>query len=69
VGQPIRALLDRGIADGTFRSDLSAEVLSALLRGLVEQTVFLVMRKEFGVESASDMVTGFFLNGARQGHD
>jgi hypothetical protein len=42
-------------------------VLSALLRGLVEQTVFLVMRKEFGVESASDMVTSFFLNGARQG--
>jgi AcrR family transcriptional regulator len=64
VGAPIRALLRRGIADGTFRPGLTPEVLDAMLRGLVEQGVYLVMRKELGTEEASDTVTTFFLNGA-----
>jgi AcrR family transcriptional regulator len=64
VGAPIRALLRRGITDGTFRPDLTPEVLDAMLRGLVEQGVYLVMRKELGTEEASDTVTSFFLNGA-----
>jgi AcrR family transcriptional regulator len=69
VGEPIRALLRRGIADGTFRADLSPQVLDAMLRGLVEQGVYLVMRKELGVEQASDTVTSFFLNGAAPDRD
>jgi AcrR family transcriptional regulator len=69
VGAPIRALLRRGIADGTFRQDLSPDVLDAMLRGLVEQGVYLVMRKELGVEQASDTVTSFFLNGAAPDRD
>jgi TetR/AcrR family transcriptional regulator, mexCD-oprJ operon repressor len=69
VGEPIRALLRRGITDGTLRQDLSPEVLAALLRGLVEQSVFLVMHKELGVEQASDAVASVFLNGAARLHD
>jgi AcrR family transcriptional regulator len=63
VGVPIRALLRRGMADGTLRADLSPEVLAAMLSGLVEQSVFLVMRKELGVEEAIDTVVSVFLNG------
>jgi AcrR family transcriptional regulator len=63
IGEPLRALLHRGITDGTLRPDLAPAVLAAMLRGLVEQSVHLVMRKQLGVEQAIDTAISVFLNG------
>jgi TetR/AcrR family transcriptional repressor of mexCD-oprJ operon len=64
VAQPVTALLRRGIADGTLRHDVAPEVLFQLFGGLLEKFLYLVMRKELGVEQASDTLATIFLDGA-----
>lgn len=62
---PVRALLSRGQADGTLRTDVPADVLFELLTGLLEKSLQLVITGRMPVEPASAALTTVFLNGAR----
>ncbi|MEW2395507.1 hypothetical protein [Streptomyces sp. NPDC046862] len=63
VTQTVRALLSRGRESGIFRGELSPHVLLAILMGLTNQAVQLVLREDVGVEQASDAVITIFLHG------
>jgi len=59
----IQALLRRGIDDGTFRGDISANELLFLLGRLPEAAVRMTAEHEAGVEKAAALVTSVFLHG------
>lgn len=65
LAEPVRTLLRRGIAEGSLRTDLPLEVQFELFTGLLEKTLLLVARGEYGVESASAALVTVFLDGAR----
>lgn len=73
----IRALLQRGIDDGTFRSDLSAAELQFLLGQLLQAAARMTAEHQAGVEKAAALITSVFLTGTqnraepapRQRHD
>jgi TetR/AcrR family transcriptional repressor of mexCD-oprJ operon len=65
LGEPVRELLRRGVADGTLRADLPPAVLFELFTGLLERALQLVVRDELGVEQASSAMLTVFLDGAR----
>jgi TetR/AcrR family transcriptional regulator, mexCD-oprJ operon repressor len=67
LGEPVRALLRRGIADGTLRADVPVPVLFDLFTGLLERALHLVVREELGVEQASSAMVTVFLDGTRTG--
>jgi TetR/AcrR family transcriptional regulator, mexCD-oprJ operon repressor len=66
IGVPIRALLQRGMDDGTLRNDLPLELLSRLWGGLLAGAVHSMSQQnhDMGVEGVSAAVTGVFLRGA-----
>ncbi len=64
VQQPVRALIDRGLADGTLRSELGADALLDALAALLERGLGRVMAGEAGIESVGDSITNLFLYGA-----
>jgi TetR/AcrR family transcriptional repressor of mexCD-oprJ operon len=61
----IRALLQRGIDDGTFRSDLSAAELQFLLGQLLQAAARMTAEHQAGVEKAAALVTSVFLTGTQ----
>src|ERR1035441_2332902 len=61
----IRALLQRGIDDGTFRSDLTAGELQFLLGSLLEAAARMTAQRVAGVEKAAALVTSVFLTGTQ----
>lgn len=61
---PLRALLDRGITDGTFRDDFTPAILMPTFVGLVKTMIILSIRGGLGIEQASAAVTTLFLDGA-----
>ncbi len=63
LGAPVRALLARGIAEGTLRADLPADLQFALFTGLLEHVLALVAAKRIGIEQASAAITTVFLDG------
>ena len=73
----LQALLQRGIDDGTFRSDLTAGELQFLLGSLLEAAARMTAEHQAGVEKAAALVTSVFLHGThnpagpapRQGQD
>ncbi len=73
----IRALLQRGIDDGTFRGDLTAGELQFLLGQLLQAAARMTAEHVAGVEKAAALVTSVFLTGTqnraepapRQGQD
>jgi TetR/AcrR family transcriptional repressor of mexCD-oprJ operon len=65
VADPLRALFERGIADGTLREDLPAPVLFALFAGLLEAAISLPGDDIRGVEQIGAAVATLFLDGAR----
>jgi len=67
LGEPVRELLRRGIADGTLRADIPVPVLFDLFTGLLERALHLVVREELGVEQASSTMVTVFLDGTRTG--
>ncbi len=77
IGTLLRALLQRGIDDGTFRSDLTAGELLFLLGQLLEAAARMTAEHQAGVEKAAALVTSVFLHGTqnrtgpapRQGQD
>jgi len=64
VGAPIRAVLERGVAEGFLRADLSLELLELMWRGLVGGSLRSMRTGAMGLEGASAAVTSVFLHGA-----
>ena len=77
IGTLLQVLLQRGIDDGTFRGDLSAEELLSLLGSLLHTAARMTAEHQAGVEKAAALVTSVFLHGTqnrtgpapRQGQD
>ena len=67
IGTQLRALLRRGIDDGTFRAGLSVEELLFLLGYLLQAAAR--MAAEGGVEKAAALVTSVFLHGTENRKD
>jgi TetR/AcrR family transcriptional regulator, mexCD-oprJ operon repressor len=65
LSPPMRRVFQRGIDDGTFRSDYSSEMLQTLYRGLLLGILRLVGETQIGVEQASSIVIDFFMEGSR----
>jgi AcrR family transcriptional regulator len=65
VRAPIRAVFERGIADGRIRQDLPADVLVELFAGTIMAAIKLTQRKQLGLEEASAAAATMFLDGAR----
>jgi len=61
----IRALLQRGIDDGTFRGDLTAGELQFLLGPLLQAAARMTAEHIAGVEKAAALVTSVFLTGTQ----
>lgn len=67
ITQPVRALLARGVADGTLRDDVPIDIQFEMFRGLLEKALQLVMRGQVGIEPASAAVVALFLDGTTKG--
>jgi AcrR family transcriptional regulator len=65
IGRPVRAVFQRGQADGTLRADVTPDMLAELFGGLMQAAWQMTAREEFGVERASAAMTSLFLDGAR----
>jgi AcrR family transcriptional regulator len=64
IGDPLRALVTRGIDEGVLRDDLPLEVLPQLFGGLVGSAVKLVGERRLGLEETAAATTALFLDGA-----
>ncbi|MFC7625860.1 TetR/AcrR family transcriptional regulator [Microlunatus sp. GCM10028923] len=64
VRRPVRDLIDRGLADGTFRAEVGADVLLGSLAALLEHGLARVMAGDAGIESVGDSLVDLYLNGA-----
>jgi TetR/AcrR family transcriptional repressor of mexCD-oprJ operon len=69
IGTLLRALLQRGIDDGTFRGDLSVTELLFLLGQLLQAAARMTAEHVAGVEKAAALVTSVFLHGTQRGQD
>ena len=65
----IDGLLRRGIDDGTFRGDISADELRFLLGSLLQAAARLAAERKAGVEKAAALVTTVFLHGTGNRED
>jgi TetR/AcrR family transcriptional repressor of mexCD-oprJ operon len=64
VGDPLRAVLSRGIEDGTIRQDFPVEFLAHLWGGMLVSTIRSMRELQIGVERASAAMSSVFLHGA-----
>jgi TetR/AcrR family transcriptional regulator, mexCD-oprJ operon repressor len=64
VGIPIRALLARGVADGSLRDDVPVETHYTALAALLEVGFRLTSERGVAAETAAATVTTLFLDGA-----
>jgi AcrR family transcriptional regulator len=69
IGTLLRALLQRGIDDGTFRGDLSVTELLFLLGQLLQAAARMTAEHVAGVEKAAALVTSVFLHGTERRQD
>ena len=65
IGEPIRAVLERGVQSGEIRKDLPVDVLAALFGGTLMAAVKLTRHHQVGHEDASAAAATLFLDGAR----
>jgi AcrR family transcriptional regulator len=66
VGRPLRAVFERGVADGTLRTDVSAQAQLELLGSVVIGALQAGLQRELGLEQAVATVTSCFLDGVRR---
>jgi TetR/AcrR family transcriptional repressor of mexCD-oprJ operon len=66
VGDPLRAVLRRGMTDGTLRSDLPVEALAQLWGGLLQAAIRWASQLDGGVERTSAAMNSVFLHGAER---
>jgi TetR/AcrR family transcriptional repressor of mexCD-oprJ operon len=57
-------LFRRGIAEGSLRGDVPAELLLAMYGDLIEGSIERMARDHTGVEATSSALLGLFLDGA-----
>jgi len=62
----IDALLRRGIDDGTFRGDITADELGFLFGSLLEAGARMAAEHQAGAEKAAALVTSVFLHGTER---
>lgn len=60
----MRALFERGGADGTLRTDLSADAQLQLFASAIAGALQTGLQRELGLEQAVASVTSYFLAGA-----
>jgi TetR/AcrR family transcriptional repressor of mexCD-oprJ operon len=69
-GQPLvgmlRTIIDRGVEDGTFRTDLPTATLLAAYSGLLRGASSLVVHNQLGIEETSAAMTAIFLDGVHR---
>ena len=65
----IQKQLQRGIDDGTFRSDLTLEDLAFLLSNLLHATAQMTAAHLAGAEKAAALITSVFLHGTENHKD
>ena len=65
----LRALLQRGLDDGTFRGDLTVAELLFLLGQLLQAAARMTAEHAAGVENAAALVTSVFLHGTERRQD
>jgi AcrR family transcriptional regulator len=64
IGEPLRALFRRGVAEGVLCADLTTEELVAAFVALLEAAITMSTTGGSGAERASTVVTRIFLQGA-----
>ena len=69
IGTMIQALLQRGIDDGTFRSDLTVDELGFVLGQLLQAAGRMAAERQVGTEKAAALVTSVFLHGTQNRPD
>jgi TetR/AcrR family transcriptional regulator, mexCD-oprJ operon repressor len=69
IATMIDALLRRGIDDGTFRGDISADELRFLLGSLLQAAARLAAEQQAGVEKTAALITTVFLRGTGNRED
>jgi AcrR family transcriptional regulator len=62
--EPVRALLERGVAEGELRGDLGVDTLFAMFTALVSQALRQLAGGGLGPERAAAAVVSLFLDGA-----
>jgi hypothetical protein len=62
----LRALLQRGLDDGTFRGDLTVTELLFLLGPLLQAAARMTAEHAAGVEKAAALITSVFLHGTER---
>ena len=65
----IDGLLRRGIDDGTFRGDITADELRFLLGSLLQAAARMAAEQQAGVEKAAALITTAFLHGTGSRED
>jgi TetR/AcrR family transcriptional repressor of mexCD-oprJ operon len=69
IGAMIRALLSRGVEDGTLRDDHTVDELAFLLGSLLQAAARMTAEHAAGVEKAAALVTSVFLHGTQRRQD
>jgi hypothetical protein len=64
-----RALLSRGVEDGTLRDDHTVDELAFLLGSLLQAAARMTAEHAAGVEKAAALVTSVFLHGTQRRQD
>jgi AcrR family transcriptional regulator len=65
LGDPIRAVFSRGVAEGVLRADIPPNRLARFFGGLLGAAVHLTAEDDLGVEDACATIVTLFLEGGR----
>jgi TetR/AcrR family transcriptional repressor of mexCD-oprJ operon len=63
IAAPVRALIHRGVQDGTLRADIPPDLLLGMFTALLEGALQTSARARLGVEAAGAAITSAFLTG------
>lgn len=63
IAAPVRALIHRGVQDGTLRADIPPEMLLGMFTALLESALQMTAQARLGIEAASAAITTAFLTG------
>jgi AcrR family transcriptional regulator len=66
LGKPLRALFERGVREGTLRSDLSPQAQVKLFASIITGALQAKLPRELGIEQTAATLSSFFLDGARR---
>ena len=64
LGEPLRALFERGLREGVLRPELGPETQVKLFASTVSGALQAGLQRELGIEHAAAVLASFFLDGA-----